>query len=315
MSSRLCWPSDRFSTQSMRHLDRQRASASPPMASVEAALAELRLALRVLVHVGPVVLEHVEDLQAGRSESASCSGWTKSRLSAEVWYSGKRPCGVRDQAAHGQIEAGRAVLALVVAVGRELRDRRARRVAQDVRGRPVDLGVPAAALLVREAAAVAEAGEDEAVADPAHGRFVARQPGDRADRPGDEQEPVRVAARRARRGCRPSEGGDRDARRGCRWRGTDGRRGTRSGPRPSISPGDSTRRRSGSPAASEESMQTSYSPSGSASSCALAQAEPPASPRSTRSGTGSSPAGPAGCGDAAASSAQRHARATPARCS
>jgi hypothetical protein len=55
---------------------------------------------------------------------------------------------------------------------------------------PVDLGVAAAAALVGEPARVADAGQDQAVADAVKAVLVAGQPGDRADRARYEQEPV-----------------------------------------------------------------------------------------------------------------------------
>ena len=50
-------------------------------------------------------------------EPASCLGWMKSRLSAEVWYSGKAPPNAPHQTANREIEARRTILPLVVAVG------------------------------------------------------------------------------------------------------------------------------------------------------------------------------------------------------
>ena len=57
--------------------------------------------------------------------------------------------------------------------------------------------VAASALLVRESRARPQAGQDEPMLDPRDARFVARQPGDRADRARNEQEAVRVSPRRA----------------------------------------------------------------------------------------------------------------------
>ena len=57
----------------------------------------------------------------------------------------------------------------------------------------IDQGIAPAALLVGRAAAVADAGDDEAVLDAAHPMLVAREPGDRADCPRGEQKTVAVA--------------------------------------------------------------------------------------------------------------------------
>ena len=67
----------------------------------------------------------------------------------------------------GRSNAGRAVLALVVAVGREVDELvRVARVLEDVGDGAVDRRVAAPAPLVRQAARVADAGQDQAVLDP-----------------------------------------------------------------------------------------------------------------------------------------------------
>src|SRR6201999_2698860 len=95
------------------------------------------------------------------------------------------------QAADTQVEPGRAVLPLVVAVRRERADLMWT-VAEHVREDLVDLRVAAPALLVGQRTAVARAGQHEAVPDLLHPGRVAGEPGDRADRAGREDEPVRV---------------------------------------------------------------------------------------------------------------------------
>jgi hypothetical protein len=63
---------------------------------------------------------------------------------------------------------------------------------EDVPHHAVDLGVAAPASLVGRWPAVAEAREDETVPDALDARLVVREPGDRPDRAGDEEEAVRV---------------------------------------------------------------------------------------------------------------------------
>src|SRR5712691_10118905 len=75
----------------------------------------------------------------------------------------------------------------------------------------VDGSITPPAPLVRRAAAIAHAREDEAVLDPGHAGAVLAQPSDRADRARHEQEPIRQPPRllrqRSRLKCR-----DRDTR-------------------------------------------------------------------------------------------------------
>ena len=68
-----------------------------------------------------------------------------------------------------------------------------RGVAQDVRHRPVDQGVALAASLVGRAAAIADAGYDQAMLDAIDPMLVAGEPCDRADRARREYEAVAVA--------------------------------------------------------------------------------------------------------------------------
>ena len=104
-------PSDRLSTQSRASL-RVRPVGN---ALVEAALPELRLAVRRAVAVARVRLDDVDDLERGPERVAEGRRVTRSRSSADEWYSGNSPCGVREKRADGQVESRRAVLALVAA--------------------------------------------------------------------------------------------------------------------------------------------------------------------------------------------------------
>src|SRR5437667_1339422 len=68
---------------------------------------------------------------------------------------------------------------------------------ENVRHGAVNLGVPTAAPFVMQVPRVPDTGEHEAVPYPRYDGFVAREPGDRADSPGNKKETVRVAAPRA----------------------------------------------------------------------------------------------------------------------
>ncbi len=125
---------------------------------------------------------------------------------------GEPPVRRAHQAPDRKIEPRRAVLPLVVAVGHEVMDLvLAARVPQHVLDGPVDGGVAPATTLVRGVAAIADAREDQAVPDARGRRLVEREPRDRPDRAGDEEEAVRVAERCAGEGACQRHG-DRDPR-------------------------------------------------------------------------------------------------------
>src|SRR5581483_9222833 len=93
-------------------------------------------------------------------------------------------------------EPGRAELALVPAERRPGTERVRRAGGREhVRRGRVDLGVPAAAPLVGEAAGVADAGDDEPVADEVQAVAVAREPAQRPDGAGAPEEAVGVPER------------------------------------------------------------------------------------------------------------------------
>ena len=103
--------------------------------------------------------------------------------------------GSAGQHADGQVEAGRTVLAFVVAEGEEVLGHKfLAEFGQARHNGQVDFGVPAAALLVVEGARVAQVRGDQAVAEGAEPVAVPGQPGDRADAAGGEQEAVAAAA-------------------------------------------------------------------------------------------------------------------------
>ena len=98
-----------------------------------------------------------------------------------------------------EIEARRAELPLVIAVRKEVEDPRRRcGVPEDMGHGAIDQGIAPAAFLVGRAAAVADAGDHQAMPDAAHPMLIAREPGDRADRARGEQKTVAVA--RSQRG-------------------------------------------------------------------------------------------------------------------
>ena len=85
-------------------------------------------------------------------------------------------------------------------------------VTENVRDDAVDRSIAATALFVGHAAHIAEAGKDEAVGNARDLVLVAREPGERPDRAGDEKKEIAVArpqhldiARQHRRDRNPRE--------------------------------------------------------------------------------------------------------------
>ena len=106
---------------------------------------------------------------------------------------GKASPNASHQAADRKIEAGRAILALVVTVGENSRSRTIRCSGAGHGRGPVNLGISPAALLIVEAAGVSDAGQDQAMTDASGGLAVSREPGDGADGSGNEKKAIRIA--------------------------------------------------------------------------------------------------------------------------
>src|SRR5262249_53413369 len=97
------------------------------------------------------------------------------------------------QTADWQIEAGRAVLPLIVAVWNERPDLIwLPYVSQHVCHDAIDLGISSPALLVGQASTIAEARKNEAMGDPPDLMLVERKPGQRSDRAGDKKKSISV---------------------------------------------------------------------------------------------------------------------------
>ena len=99
---------------------------------------------------------------------AFCKAWgmTKSRLSADVWYWGYVPKGVRDSRPTGRLNPGGAILAFVVAIGAEIiHPIGAAAMFQNMRHCSIDIRVAVAAALVRQGAVVADPRKDQPMFD------------------------------------------------------------------------------------------------------------------------------------------------------
>ena len=100
---------------------------------------------------------------AARSDGPSASGVTRVRSSAEEWYSGKSPCGVRESVPTGRSNPGEQYWRSSPPLGCQSPTMLPGSPRQHVRRRAVDECVPAPAPLVAQRSWIADAGDHEAV--------------------------------------------------------------------------------------------------------------------------------------------------------
>src|SRR5207342_1874037 len=93
----------------------------------------------------------------------------------------------------GNVEPRRVELTLVPAPGDEI-ESPASAPPDDVVACPIDGSIAAATPLVRQGRGVADARHDHAADDPREPILVAREPADRSDRPGNEEQAIGVTA-------------------------------------------------------------------------------------------------------------------------
>ena len=174
MSSRLAPPSLRLSTHSNARSssgDDDGAAGRP----VEAAAAELRLAVGAQVDHRAVGLEHVDDREAGLDGLLERGGRDPVERVRRGVVAVELAVRRAHQRADRQVEPRRAELALVAAPRLPVEHPvRLAGVAQHGRDGTVDVGVAAPAALVRQAAVVADAGDGQPVHDPVQRVPVAR---------------------------------------------------------------------------------------------------------------------------------------------
>ena len=122
--------------------------------------------------------------RAARNDRASAAGVTSSRLSADEWYSGKRPCGVRVNVPDREVEPRRAELPLVAAAGLPARDEAVGEAGEHEGGRTVDRRAALPASLVTEGPGSPTQETASPCRDAVERVEIAGQPAERAERPG-----------------------------------------------------------------------------------------------------------------------------------
>ena len=130
---------------------------------------------------------------AVRNAEPRASAVTSSRLSAEEWYSGKSPCGVRDRVPTGRSNPGEQNWRSSPPVGCQSETMLSGSLREHVRRGAVDRRVTASAALVPQRARVADARDDEPVLDAVERLEVAVEPAERPERPRAPEQPVRVS--------------------------------------------------------------------------------------------------------------------------
>src|SRR5262249_5061226 len=105
MSSRLCSPSEQFRTQSNADSP-SRPAPCPPMLPNSPRLPSCGSPFGLRFRYIRSLSSTSTTSKILRRLSASECGSTHSRSSAEVWYSGKQPCGVRERRPTGRLKPG-----------------------------------------------------------------------------------------------------------------------------------------------------------------------------------------------------------------
>ena len=102
-----------------------------------------------------------------RSDPASCLRLDEIEIVGRGVILRKAPPDAPHQAADRKIETRRAILPLVIAIGRKFQNlgRASLQMAKNMRRRPIDLGISPAALLVMETARISDAGQHQPMAD------------------------------------------------------------------------------------------------------------------------------------------------------
>ncbi len=165
-----------------------------PRGTVKVPLSELWFAVGAQVAISLIVLEHIDDATADPKRSRQLRWLDEIEVVSGSVILRECPPNTSHQTAYRKVETRRAVLALVVAIGREFQNfRRFAAVAENMRRCLVNLCISSAALLVMESVGISDASQHQSVANASDILAVSCQPRDRANRSGDEQEAIRVA--------------------------------------------------------------------------------------------------------------------------
>src|SRR5215471_9290606 len=161
---------------------------------VQTAPAQLRLAVRIQVAVAPVIFKDIQDSDANAQRFRELVRVDKFQVVCRSVVFRKTSPYTSHQAPYRKIKSGRAILAFIVAIRREFQKLRGLAfVSEHMHCGTIDLSISAAALLIVELALVANAGQNQAVANSRRGRLVPSEPSDCPDGSRNEQEPVGVA--------------------------------------------------------------------------------------------------------------------------
>src|SRR5262245_20875474 len=184
------------------------ATASRP---VESATAKLWLALGIPTEPTAVAVGDVEHAEQRVERRGKILRPYECEIVSGTVILGKLAVGRAHQAADRQVEAGRAVLTLVISIRREIDDLvRLSGVLQEMDSAAINGRIASTAAFVREPAGIADTGNHEPVANARGNFLITRQPRDRADATGHEDDPHRVPARPSRQRF-GREGRDHDA--------------------------------------------------------------------------------------------------------
>src|SRR6516162_1035969 len=164
---------------------------------IETAPAKLRLAFLVAATVDSIPFDDVDDAPQHRERMGEALGAQQGEIIGRTVVFRVLAVGRPHQATDRQIETGRAILPLVVAIGDERRDAVWHLIVMEYVGDDViDRGVPSPPLFISYATWIAKAGKHETMSDAPDLILVAGEPGERPDRAGDEQKAITMARRK-----------------------------------------------------------------------------------------------------------------------
>src|SRR6267142_1040825 len=166
----------------------------PPDHSIKSTPSQLRFAFWHCVAIHRVIFHYIECLGDQAVRQGQVIGRDEIEIVSRRVVLGNLSELAALEEPHRQVEPRRAILALIVAVWRKIKNRRRQPgVTNGVDNRPIYRGTATSAFLVGWAAAVSDHGNDQPMLDALAVLLIAREPCNRTDRTWCKQESVTVS--------------------------------------------------------------------------------------------------------------------------